>query len=286
MKDFIRKGVLATSLMAMVASGVALAPGAAAEPDDTTLKQIEKATAVAEKKFPIKSVDTDVTVETDHAEASARITAPAGAAVSLAAGDPADSVVVEHPDGAQVISLLRSGESRATFDLDLPPGTTLSRSGQGFEVVVDEDIVVGQVQAPWAIDANGRALTTSFAYDGDKLVQSVDTAGAAFPITVDPRISIGIYIYVRYSRAEVRTQAGQNTVTFVGSLAAATCGRLLNWFLAGACAGAIGAVGNSLNNAFSAAKAENKCMEIRFSHPIPVVAGWRRYSTSPTCHSS
>lgn len=286
MKRTVRAGVLGTTLLAMVATGVGVAPGAYAKPDDRIQKQIEKAAAQAERQFPVKSVDTDVDVRISEEAASAAITAPGGASVSLSARDAADSVAVAKPDGAQVMTVLREGESEASYDISLPAGTTLEKVGQAYEVVVDGHVVVGQVQAPWAIDANGKSLKTSYDLRNTTLVQTVETKGAAYPITVDPRVSIGVLIYVRYSRAEVRTQAGASSVVFVTSLASTTCGKLLKWYGSYPCAASIAAVGFNLINTFSLARDENKCVEITFLHPVPVVNGWRRYSTNPTCHSS
>jgi hypothetical protein len=45
---------------------------------------------------------------------------------------------------------------------------------------------LGMIGAPWAVDAAGTSLPTSFEVRGSTLVQHVDTGGALFPVTADP----------------------------------------------------------------------------------------------------
>ena len=48
---------------------------------------------------------------------------------------------------------------------------------------------VAVVHAPWAVDANGRAVDTHYRVDGNTLIQVVDAGDdAAFPITLDPGV--------------------------------------------------------------------------------------------------
>ncbi|MEU8515602.1 hypothetical protein AB0C76_29100 [Kitasatospora sp. NPDC048722] len=48
-----------------------------------------------------------------------------------------------------------------------------------------------RISAPWAYDANGRALPTRYTVDGDTVTQHVDTRGAAFPVVADPHYTWG-----------------------------------------------------------------------------------------------
>lgn len=113
--------------------------------------------------------------------------------VTAADGQVSDATVL--PDGVRVMSLLEGGESSARFTIDVPSGASLASNGGGFDVVVDAEgtkIALGQIEAPWAVDANGASLPTSYALEGDTLVQHVDTTGAAYPIVADPAVTVGI----------------------------------------------------------------------------------------------
>lgn len=51
----------------------------------------------------------------------------------------------------------------------------------------------GGVQAPWAKDANGKAISTHYRVEADTLVQVVEfDDDTAFPVTADPRFDWGI----------------------------------------------------------------------------------------------
>lgn len=93
------------------------------------------------------------------------------------------------------MSLLEEGASSATFTLDLPSGASLIADGGGFNIVVDTgetNITLGQVEAPWAVDAKGKELPTSYSWSNGVLTQTVDTAGAAYPIVADPAVTVGV----------------------------------------------------------------------------------------------
>ncbi|MGC4154954.1 MAG: hypothetical protein QM628_18190 [Propionicimonas sp.] len=51
---------------------------------------------------------------------------------------------------------------------------------------------VALIEAPWAVDANGRALKTRYELEGDTLVQVIETdESTAFPVVADPGIVAG-----------------------------------------------------------------------------------------------
>lgn len=54
--------------------------------------------------------------------------------------------------------------------------------------------VVAAFQNPWAVDADGVELPTSYRVEGDELIQVVDTSAAAFPVVADPAPLVGIAI--------------------------------------------------------------------------------------------
>lgn len=65
----------------------------------------------------------------------------------------------------------------------------------GFDVVIEADgtqFTLGHVEAPWAVDADGTRLATSYSLDGGTLTQHVNTTGAAYPIVTDPAVTVGV----------------------------------------------------------------------------------------------
>ncbi|MEU8972163.1 hypothetical protein AB0D11_23295 [Streptomyces monashensis] len=73
--------------------------------------------------------------------------------------------------------------------VSLPEGARLRQAVDGSVVVVpaNQDEPVAAVNAPWARDARGKDVPTSYRLDGDTLVQRVDFAAAtALPVVADP----------------------------------------------------------------------------------------------------
>lgn len=70
-----------------------------------------------------------------------------------------------------------------------------------------DEVIVGGFMVPWSVDANGESLPTSYATDGDTLIQVVDTEGAAFPVVSDPLPAIVILIGSAALRYGVTTAA-------------------------------------------------------------------------------
>jgi hypothetical protein len=120
-------------------------------------------------------------------------------------------------------------------------------------------------------------LPTRYELKGSKLVQYVDLRDAAFPVVADPRISFGWYIYVRYSKGEVKDFASQ--VPYLGAfgLIGIWCARIPNVWLASACGVSAIIYAGAIANTFTAAGSENKCVEIKFDWD-GFIAGWKRYS--------
>ncbi len=105
-----------------------------------------------------------------------------------------DTAVETVPSGASYISVLRSAKAAhdVSFVVDTAGGALHPDSLGGVVLKDSAGKYVGRVSAPWAYDAAGRALHTSFAVQGDTIVQHVDTQGASFPIVIDPHFTFGI----------------------------------------------------------------------------------------------
>lgn len=107
-----------------------------------------------------------------------------------------------------------TSKSSVNYSLNLPAGAGLVPRPDG-SLAISREIVgpdpiagifrteeFGTIAAPWASDANGVALATSYSYANGVLTQSIDTTGAVFPVVADPWMTSGWYLYVHFSRAE------------------------------------------------------------------------------------
>jgi hypothetical protein len=75
------------------------------------------------------------------------------------------------------------------YTLDLPAGARLVPTSSAGYAITDPrapSLVVGGIAAPWARDANGRALPAGYTLNRTQLTLSVDVSTAAFPIVADP----------------------------------------------------------------------------------------------------
>ena len=110
--------------------------------------------------------------------------------------------------GLQVLVVIddATAPTEYRFDMTVPAGAVLrSTADGGAEVVGSDGVVVTAVAPPWAVDADGASVLTSYRIEGSTLVQVVAHHGAAYPVVADPRISIGWGVYVYMAGVEIRT---------------------------------------------------------------------------------
>jgi len=93
----------------------------------------------------------------------------------------------------------------------------------GFDVLrsVGTGVVVGlgHLDKPWARDATGKALPTTFSVAGQTVTQHVDKTGAQFPVTADPHFTWGwITGTVYFSKSETIKAAG--SAAFIAAIGA------------------------------------------------------------------
>ena len=75
------------------------------------------------------------------------------------------------------------------YTLELPEGAKLEKTENGeITIFTKEGAFIGGILAPWAIDALGVAVPTSYQIEGDQLIQIVDHLNGSFqyPIIADP----------------------------------------------------------------------------------------------------
>ena len=101
----------------------------------------------------------------------------------------ASSVIVS-ATGVQMLTTIVDADApaRYAYDLDLAPGQIPEPLGEGIAVKDSDGDIVLTVGAPWALDANGQAVSTRFEITGSTLTQVVDHSddSIAYPVVADP----------------------------------------------------------------------------------------------------
>lgn len=143
--------------------------------------------------------DADISVSENasaHVDRSAaHVSTPEGT-VSLGVTDAAESVLAEPilmEGGSALIAIVISEpviDTAFRMSLVLPEGATASLAPDG-SILIEKDngAFVAGVATPWARDADGSEVPTSFELDGDSLVQHVDLSSVpddAYPVVADP----------------------------------------------------------------------------------------------------
>ncbi|MFF5205779.1 hypothetical protein [Streptosporangium sp. NPDC000396] len=182
---------------------------------------------------------------------------------------PSTSVAVQSlADGLRLMTVARDANAPAktSFDLTLPEGATLrtttdsetdDTTGAGI-AVVRNGAVIGEVTAPWAHDATGRKLPTSYTVEGNRVTQVVDYTGAVFPVVADPRLSFGWNVYVTWNRSEVWNY--RNKVSYVQGLLS-VCAAIPHAAAKVICGGLGYVKMTQLRNVWGYAAGNNRCVQ-------------------------
>lgn len=116
------------------------------------------------------------------------------------------------PDGVQTLIQIPDASSprEYRFPLDTPEGGTAALSGDGAVMILDANgEPVSGFRAPWAFDAEGNSIPTSFRLEDHELVQTVEfNASTAFPVVADPDLGVEWWgHWVRLTKGETRVAA-------------------------------------------------------------------------------
>lgn len=164
-----------------------LSPAAISLPGTTTSQHVDAAQAP----------------EADRAAVGAALvsTTIGGSTVTSYATHRGSQTLIEIPDD--------SAPENYSFELDLPSGTTASLKPDGSVGIFDTaGMQVGNYVAPWAYDADGQPVPTSYEIDGDTLTQHIETSDASkFPVIADPSSAWGWTVCVATVAAEVAGNA-------------------------------------------------------------------------------
>ncbi|MEV7914952.1 hypothetical protein [Streptomyces griseus] len=202
----------------------------------------------AEKPVSVAASDGSVvTMALPAAIDTAGVTSAAGTTVYPNAAAHVDLAVQATVDGgARALVTLKNAAAPNTqrFDLGLPDGASLVADGDGgYDIVTSAGgaglVPRGHIDAPWAKDANGDAVPTSYSLDGNTLVQTVETGpDTAYPVVADPHYTWGIITgTVYFNKKETKLLAvGGTSVSWLPNPAAKVGGRSLATIAAGAAA--------------------------------------------------
>jgi hypothetical protein len=230
-------------------------------------------------------VDAVHVVPAASAARSAKVSLGAGS--SLYRGATAKTSTIVDPVGTGVrLATVTTDDSRDEqtfrYQLGLPAGASASRTADGAVKIARADgSALVSIAAPWAKDANGKSLPTSYTISGSTLLQTVQTRGAAFPVVADPRIErtgpLGLTgVRIWFTRKETESLYRQKTqITTGAGLANIACG-FLSGPLSPICLAVVDVtLGDFLVN-IDEAHRDNHCinLEIRLVPPPPGLPDW------------
>ncbi|MFK4362358.1 hypothetical protein ABH939_005893 [Rhodococcus sp. 27YEA6] len=145
-------------------------------------------------------------------------------AVADVAGATIVSEAMAQDSARQAISIPdASAPTSYTFTLDVPEGLSTRVAADGdveiFGVAEGVDIVFGSIAAPWAKDANGANVPTSFQVNGNTLTQTVEhNGGTAYPVTADPKLTFGTSVYLNLWGSEANAIAYAFNAVAIGGV--------------------------------------------------------------------
>lgn len=161
------------------------------------------------------------------AQEVAGVKAGAGTVIYPNAAPDTDIAVQPTTDGgARTLVTLKDDKAAEThrFRLNIPQDANITEDGQGgFEITREAaegiHVPVATIDAPWAKDANGKSVPTSYKMDGHDLVQTIKTGeDTAFPVVADPKRTWGIVTGTAYfNKKETKAIANNGALSGVVS---------------------------------------------------------------------
>jgi hypothetical protein len=186
----------------------------------------------------------------------------AGTVVYPSDGDYATAVQATAAGDVRALVIIDSDAAPTDFRFPVAGATHLTADPHGGINVWAGDAIVATVATPWAIDAQGMAIPTSYRIDGTTIIQTVSHDGAAYPVVADPQFTWGwVTGTVYFTRAE--TNAASTVAGFIG-LAGFFCtyGLATGPFAIAFCAGAAlhaGVIALAANYWYN----QGKCLKIK-----------------------
>ncbi len=125
------------------------------------------------------------------------------------------TAVTDEGDGAfRALVHIPSPDAPQEYKFEVPENMSITALEDGGAVVRTSDgDLAGSFAAPWAVDANGNSVSTSYSIEGNTLVQRVNfTATTAFPVVADPFWIPALYVVAHLTRHAI-TQAAARGVS-------------------------------------------------------------------------
>ncbi|GAA4087983.1 hypothetical protein [Nonomuraea soli] len=114
--------------------------------------------------------------------------------VTYAAAQPSVSYAHQRTDRiARSLTIIHdaSAPTEYRFPISAPPNSELQvEEDDGTVLIYTDDVYLAEIDLPWAKDANGNTVPTSYRVEGMTLVQTVNHAGAAYPVVADPALKL------------------------------------------------------------------------------------------------
>lgn len=230
-----RRGLVASvAVLAMGATmlGASPAHGAGARAAETTPSRAAAAEQLLRAAGVLADAPPGDTTAVATEKAGLAVTSGASTLEVLPVAEPTGALspsglpVFDAAGSAIVLSTARTGanagyvvvgeEAAPTayeFLLTVDGEPAVLRLGEAGDVAVLDGAgaLVNSIAPPWARDANGAEVATSYSVSGNILTQTVEHRGAEYPVVADPRIRCdGLWCTAELSRAETR-QVAANT---------------------------------------------------------------------------
>jgi hypothetical protein len=181
--------VAVLALLTTASVGFGAMPANANSTEDRLFDSAQRAAGL--DPVDAQSLDLGVSVDVKH---DAAVAGFGDFEVGLAPSADVFSTTVL-PAGVRVMSRIDRGAMSTDFRVDLPAGATLIPQDGGYVVAIDAGgtrIALAEIDEPWAVDANGEEVRTSYSLDGDVLTQSLHGSEIAYPVVADPTITVGL----------------------------------------------------------------------------------------------
>ncbi|WP_447653185.1 hypothetical protein [Microbacterium sufflavum] len=285
---------------ALVASGVTAASAEERDPVADAIAQAPLNAQVINDQHESASVDLStgegalVAENAHHQEASISYDLDSGPSLTLTAqdsrrSDGADTTAQVLSDGSgRLLTVFTDADSNlvSKYATEIPEGwAAQKRSDGGYDIVpgpvlrdalgkhgLSGEFVLATIDAPWAVDANGAEVATSFELVGNQLLQRIKPdANTAFPVTADPRVvGHGYYFSIYYNKSETRSMRDTGAVVgFIlaagAAIAALPGGVAVSAVLYTVGAGAVAAIATVAGNA----SGEGRCLKLDVPSFIP-----------------
>ncbi|MBG9887057.1 hypothetical protein ABE10_10975 [Bacillus toyonensis] len=258
-------------VVVLVAASVLHAVPAAADGDGITVDQHAQRVMIdtvvgAQVSIELPGDATSGTIDTSSVPASLF----RGEGAPLLSTREQGSTVSSFATGDGVQTLIQipgaSAPKEYRFPLNLPEGGQAALFGDGSVIISDATgQAVGGFRAPWAVDAQGASVPTTFRLDGDDLVQTVEfTADTAFPVTADPdRGSEWWGWYSQYTRSETQYLANLiNGNAGITALVGAACGFIPGGIPTAACGLAVASFAFKFLDPVNQAASSGRCVAL------------------------